>query len=322
LELTATTIDYPLTWRSVMAGIKQTALRAGVLAGLGGLSAMLVVDAAQAYPYAYASNQISGLTITTLTGTTPGRITPTAYSATISDSSGFGSMLSQTFSNGSTTPGSALAITQAFSGTTAAPSSGYLADGAGSFIGTRANSSISAGDATSGGVAVQNVAEGSGDNTSFGNSTANNKATIGLIVIGTGEKVLLSFADMFRVTASTNGFGETSNASIGSTFSVLDAGGVIASFAPAILNQTIGSTNGLPTTDAGELSQDFSFLTPILTLGQSYTLSLTSSSAENIFPPEDVNVVSEPAAFAILGSAALILVALTRGRKSSALSAA
>jgi len=292
----------------------QTALRGGVLAGLSGLSILLVVDAAQAVPYAYASNQITGLTITTLTGTTPGRITPTAYSATISDSSAFGTSPSETFSNGSSTPGAALAINQAFSGTTAAPPSSYFASGAGTFIGTRATSSISAGDATNGGVAVQNVAEGSGDNTSFGNSTANNKATIGLVVIGTGEEVLLSFTDLFRVTTSTNGFGESSNASIGSTFSVLDANGLVASFAPSVLNQTIGSTNGLSSTDTGELSQAFSFLTPELVLGQSYTLSLTSSSAENIFPGV-FTVPEPPASLAILGSALLLLGTLTKGRK-------
>jgi hypothetical protein len=250
---TATTICDSLNLE-IRYGKKQTALRVGVLAGLSGLSVFLVVDAAQAYPYAFASNQITALTITTVTGTTPGRITPTAYSATISDSSAFGALPSQTFSTGSSTPGTALAINQAFSGTTAAPPSSFFADGAGSFVGTRATSSISAGDATTGGVAVDNIAEGSGDNTSFGNSTANNKATIALIVVGTGEQVLLSFTDLFGVATSTSGFGETANASIGSTFSVLDADGLVASFDPSLLNQTIGSTNGLSSTDTGEVS--------------------------------------------------------------------
>jgi hypothetical protein len=295
---------------------KPTALGGVVLAGLSSLSTVLVVNAAQAYPYAYASNQISGLTITTLTGATPGRITPTAYSATISDSSAFGASLSQTFSNGSSTPGTALSISQAFSGLSATPASGYLADGAGSFVGTRANSSISAGNATTGGVAANNVAEGSGDSTSFGNSTANNKATIGLVVIGNGEQVLLSFTDLFRLATSTAGLGETSNASIGDTFSVLDANGLVASFAPSILNQTIGSTNGTSSTDTGELSQAFSFITPTLALGQSYTLSLTSSSAENIFPGSVV--VSEPrSSLSILGSALLLLGVLTHRRKAN-----
>jgi len=309
--------ENPLNLEKPVMAKKQTALRDGLLAGFVGLGGLVVADAAQAYPYAFASNEISGLTITTVTGVTPGRITPTAYSATISDSSAFGSTPSTTFSNGSTTPGNALSISQAFSGSSAAPASSFLADGAGSFTGTRANSAITAGDATNGGVATNNVAEGSGDSLSFGNSAANNKATIGLVVIGTGEQVLLSFNDLFRVSTATMGFGETANASIASTFSVLDSSGVISTFAPSALNQTIGSTNGTSSTDTGELSEAFSFLTPVLALGESYTLSLTSGSSENIFPGDTIVPIQEPISIALLGAGLLGLGLLSHRPKSN-----
>jgi hypothetical protein len=285
-----------------MSQERTARLKNSLLASAAGLSGLFVTCSAHAYPYAYSSNQITSLTVTTDTGATPGRITPTAFSETISDTSAFGLSASETFSNGSTTPGTALTITQAFSGPSAPPSANFTANGPGSFVGTRANSAISAGDATNGGVAVDNVSEGSGDNVSFGTSNANNKATIGFVVVGTGEKVVLSFLDLFDVAVSTNTFGESANASIENTFSVIDAlGNVIADFAPSALNETIGSTNGTSSTDTGELSQPFTFTTPDLTLGESYTLALTSGSSENIFPGG--TSIPEPGSLALVGSA-------------------
>jgi hypothetical protein len=294
---------------------EQTAsLRNNLLAGFAGLSGFFATSSALAYPYAYASNQITGLTLTTETGTTPGRISPTAFSETISDTSAFGSAASQTFSNGSSTPGTALAISQAFSGTSATPSAQFSADGAGSFVGTRANSAISAGDATTGGVAVNNVSEGSGDAISFGTSSANNKATIGFVVVGTGEEVVLSYRDLFGVAVSTDALGESANASIQATFSVTDTNGVvIADFTPSVLNETFGSTNGTSSTDTGELSQPFSFTTPDLTLGETYTLALTSGSSENIFPPTTTTTtITEPSSLVVIGSALVGLGLLRR----------
>jgi hypothetical protein len=286
-----------------------------LLTAVAGLSGLLITGTAQAYPYAFVSNQITGLTVTTMTGTTPGRITPTAYSETISDTSAFGTSVSTTFSNGSTNPGTALSINQAFSGTSAPPPAGFVANGAGSFTGTRANAAISAGDATTGGVAVRNVAEGSGDSSSFGASNAGNKATIGLVVTGLGESVVLSFSNLYALAASTDAIGQTANASLQDTFSVIDTfGQIVAEYAPSELNMTIGSTNGTSTTNIGPTSAPFSFTTPILTLGESYTLSLTSSSSEDFFPGTPTSV-QEPRSVALLGTGFIGLGILARRKK-------
>jgi hypothetical protein len=246
------------------------------------------------------SNEISSLTITTTAGATPGRITPTGFSETISDASAFGNSPSQTFAAGSAMPGTALTISQAFSGASSTPSGIFSALGLGSFTGTRANSAISAGDATNGGVSVDNVAEGSGNASSFGTSSANNKSTIGFVVVGTGEKVVLSFVDLFTAVVSTSTFGESANASMEDTFSVIHSSNhVIADFAPSALNMTIDSANGTASS-AGGFSQLFSFTTPDLALDQTYTLALMSGSSENIFP--GAAPVIEPSTLTLIGS--------------------
>jgi hypothetical protein len=273
-------------------------LRNGLLASFASLGSFVATGSAHAVPYAFASNVISSLTVTTLNGSSPGRITPTGFSETISDASAFGDSPSQTFAAGSATPGTALTITQAFSGTSSTPANIFSALGLGSFTGTRANSAISAGDATNGGVAVDNVAEGSGNNSSFGTSSANNKATIGFVIVGNGEKVILSFVDLFAVGVSTGAVGESANASIANTFSVFDsANHLVAEYGPSALNTTIGSTNGTVSSSGG-LSQLFSFTTPDLILGQTYTLALTSGSSENIFPGI---ALIEPSALSMMG---------------------
>ena len=113
--------------------------------------------AAHATPYAFASNNITGLTITFAGGAPLTNVT--SATTNISDSAQFGVFGISGFQNVGLV-GNALTINQAYSGPGPAPSAGITPVGPGNFTGTRANAAIGAGSAATGGVTVQNVAEG------------------------------------------------------------------------------------------------------------------------------------------------------------------
>lgn len=265
---------------------------------------------AHATPYAFASNDITKLTITNSDGTA---LTGVSSAVTnISDFAIFNANGPSGFQNAGVV-GNALAITQAYSGPGPTPSPIFTAVGAGNFTGTRANAAIGAGSASSGGVSVMNVAEGFG--AAVGNSVGNNGATITFTVTGSGKAVLLSFNDAFALTASTAASPqETAIATIGNTFSITPSGSStpIATFQPAALNQQISSQFGVPPNNSVSNSAMFTFTTPVLLTGVTYNISLSSDSSEKINP--GTTPVPEPASMAILG-AGLLGLGLTFRRK-------
>jgi hypothetical protein len=264
---------------------------------------------AHATPYAFASNDITGLTIT---GIPLADIT--SATTNVNDSAIFAGSAGST-NQGNGIVGAALTIPQAYSGPGTAPPAVFTAVGPGNFIGTRADADIGAGNAGSGGVSVRNVAEGYG--AAQGNSVGNNSSTITFHVVGTGSAVTLSFNDAYMLIASTAAApNETASASITNTFSVTNSSGVqVSTYAPGAINAHIGSGAGVPPTNTYSGSGPFTFTTPTLAAGETYNISLASASLENILPGT-TRPVPEPASIAILG-AGLLGLGLTFRRKRS-----
>ncbi len=277
----------------------------------------LAPSAARATPYAYASNQITGLTVTNADGTPLSMVT--SATTNVNDAAVFAGAASTGF-QGSGTVGSALTITQAFSGTGATPPVSFPALGPGSFTGTRGDAAIGAGNASSGGVSVSNVAEGFG--TALGNSTGSDSAAITFQVTGTGKAVQVNFTDLAQLIASTAANAqETATASISNAFSITAAGGTtpLATFQPTTLNQQLTSQFGTPPNNSFSNSSLYTFTTPVLTVGTVYNISLSSGARENILPgtttPGTTTSVPEPATLGLLGAGLLGLGFVSRRKR-------
>ena len=288
--------------------------KTSVLLTLSTLALLSATGAARAAPYAYASNQITGLTVTYVGG---GAIAPTTATTSISDSAQYGAAPISGFQT-SGIVGSASTISQAYSGPGPAPAATYTPQGPMTFTGARSDAAIGAGSASAGGVSVRNVAEAYGN--ALGNSVGTNNAAISFQVVGTGQAVVLSFTDTFQLITSTAGLvGESANSAIQNNFSItaLGASTPMATFAPSELNRQISSVQGVPATNTvGVTILSQTFTSPILQAGTVYNIALTSTASETIQPGSPgPTATPEPASLALLAGA-LSMIGFVRRRRA------
>jgi hypothetical protein len=296
--------------------MSKTSISASKMWLLGGAavlaSALAPMTAAQAVPYAYASNQITGLTIT-------GNFTVLDTATTsASASANYGALPGESNSVGGIV-GQALDVTAANVGGAPTTENVFTPFGAGSFGsgGARADASIGSGSVASGGVSVSNVGEASGP--AFGNGTGQNTATINFAVAGGGSALTLSLTDLIQLVASTAAApGESANATIANLFEVRNATGtVIFTYSPEEINVQAGSAGGVPPlANVGPTSFTLTTTTPVLTAGQNYTISLRSSASATINP--GATVVPEPMSLALFGTGLLGLGMVRRRRATQA----
>ena len=289
----------------------------GAMAGLGG------TGAAHADAYAFASNQITNFTIAS---TAAFSFIGTATRDTITTAQFTGFPI-----DGHTNPvnlGTLSDALQSKSGPGPFPAENTFTQTAG-IVGTRGDAITAAGSPFAGGVPLENnVAEGralSGSGRS-GASAGRNTADAAIRITSAGT-FTFSFTDLIRLRADADLAGETANASIATSFSIVNsAGAVVYSFAPDgvldpgetadpfSLQRVCGSNSGVPVGGCiiGPASGFFSGTSQTLGVGD-YSITLRTASQENVLTQR--NQVPEPTSLLLVG-AGILGLGIVRRRKS------
>ncbi|MCW8309601.1 PEP-CTERM sorting domain-containing protein [Acidiphilium sp. PA] len=280
--------------------------RRNLMGGIFGLAVAAMPIAAHAaaiYPYAYASNQITGLLFS---GQAPSNAASSNLE-TISDSAQYGNGISGYQASGPIN--SAQTISQAYSGPGPAPAATYTAVGLGNFTGARSDSSIGA-FVPGTGSAVDNVAEVYGNAT--GNATGTNAASIEFTYVGTGSALTLAFTDNYALAAhTTTTAGGLASAAIQDTLDINSNGVTIASYDPFAVNALPNSTSSAGGANGNSISatRSFTYTTPfMLAANTSYSIVLKSVATVSTV------AVPEPGSLILLGSGLLGLGLVLRRR--------
>jgi len=286
---------------------RKTLLLASAAAVLG----MGLPLAAEATPYAFASNQITGLTLT-------GNFTPLGTATTSATATANYAGAPGVTSSRPGTVGSALDINAAAAGSAPSTENVFTPLGAGAFGsgGARGDASIGAGSVSTGGVSVSNVAEATGS--SFGDANGQNTSTINFELTGGGSAVTLALNNLVQLIASTDALtGESANATISNLFEVRNAANtVVFTYQPEEINVQTSSAGGIPPTATNGPSSFFlSATTSVLDPGQNYTISLRSSASATITAGTPTPV-PEPGTLGLLGFGLASLGLLRRRRRA------
>ena len=268
--------------------------------------------------YAYASNQITSLTVTYQGG---GLIAPSFATSTVNNSATFHNTIvypSMSDSNNANI-GTTNNIIQATSGnitaTPPAENTWTQAMVSPALYGARSDAWADNGSPIlGGGIALSNVGEAQSQ--PFSNDSGSGQAgfsmTISFQVVGNGRPLEISFDDLYQLAANSV-LNQTATASIANSFSI-NGSDVQWTESPLAVNTTLATANGNPPSVAnGPTLVNIHLTTPFLTPGVSYTVSMQSQAIAAISATNQD--IPEPATLTLLGASMLGLGMVGRRRK-------
>lgn len=187
-------------------------------------------------------------------------------------------------------------------------------------VGARADSQTSAGSGfDDGGVPfVRNVAEarmetGMGAaSAGAGSNNANLSILYNFALAGSGT-IGFQFTNLYEYYASTQGLGESAQATLRNIFTISDSTGqTIFTYSPDLINVNCASNGGVSDCGSGLIESEFSGTSQLLSAGN-YTISLFTSADASVTSQQIA--VPEPGTIAIFGLGLLSLAVVRARRK-------